>query len=304
MSKLLVFLALAAGGAQANVCCSGGDWNAIAADAEAPTATCGGRITWLQDNRGVRADEACSTVAGEFPDVCGSCGAEMPGSACDAQTKELTEENARLTDEVGQLAEELEAALAVTCGPTPGPTQGPTLEPTPGPKNACGQPCVPIVLSEKLTQDYNVKKDTCVDVVGDLSKERFRISIPGPGPTCAKVTVKSTGRIRLISVAGTNAEIVVDGELDVLSVLPTAVGAKVTNRGSAVGGGPVSLFEYTVAGSDITVSFPGVAEITVDNRQAGEEVGTPIKVMCYGDELDVPWCCGDDDTVNRCPVLN
>ena len=102
------------------------------------------------------------------------------------------------------------------------------------------------------------------------------------------------------------------------------MGAKVTNRGSAVGGGPVSLFEYTVAGSDITVSFPGVAEITVrdqrpmrpldqqakefktqvDNRQAGEEVGTPIKVMCYGDELDVPWCCGDDDTVNRCPVLN
>ena len=56
-----------------NVCNSGCDWDAIAADQEAPTATCGDRITWLQDNRGLDAAAACNQVAGEFPTPCGSC---------------------------------------------------------------------------------------------------------------------------------------------------------------------------------------------------------------------------------------
>ena len=56
-----------------NVCNSGCAWDAIAADQEAPTATCGDRITWLQDNRGLDAAAACNQVASEFPTPCGSC---------------------------------------------------------------------------------------------------------------------------------------------------------------------------------------------------------------------------------------
>ena len=78
MNKALALLVALAAGAQANVCNSGCDWNALAANAEAPTATCGGRITWLQNNRAMSAAEACLTVAGEFPSICGSCAPQTP----------------------------------------------------------------------------------------------------------------------------------------------------------------------------------------------------------------------------------
>ena len=79
MNKALALLVALAAGAQANVCNSGCDWNALAANAEAPSATCGGRITWLQNNRGLGAAAACDQVAGEFPSECGSCaGGDAP----------------------------------------------------------------------------------------------------------------------------------------------------------------------------------------------------------------------------------
>ena len=97
-----------------NVCGELCEWDAIAyrdEDDNPPSnpPSCGDRITFVINQEGKPALEACAQVAAEFPDICGMCEPIIP-------TDDWTDE------------------------PTPTPTAGPMPAPT-IPRDACGEPC-------------------------------------------------------------------------------------------------------------------------------------------------------------------
>ena len=138
------------------------EWDAIAyrdEDDNPPSnpPSCGDRITFVINQEGKSALEACAQVAAEFPDICGMCEPIIP-------TDDWTDE------------------------PTPTPTAGPMPAPT-IPRDACGEPCkvftidaMPYSTDEDGDPDGGcyVVKGTFVDAFNDILQVKS---------DCAKITV-------------------------------------------------------------------------------------------------------------------
>ena len=145
-----------------NVCGEACEWDAIAyrdEDDNPPSnpPSCGDRITFVINQEGKSALEACAQVAAEFPDICGMCEPIIP-------TDDWTDE------------------------PTPTPTAGPMPAPT-IPRDACGEPCkvftidaMPYSTDEDGDPDGGcyVVKGTFVDAFNDILQVKS---------DCAKITV-------------------------------------------------------------------------------------------------------------------
>ena len=96
---------------------------------------------------------------------------------------------------------------------------------------------------------------------------------------CARVKVTGNGKVGTIIVEGDKADIVNEGEVNYIEVY--GAGAEIDNTGTGVGGVVgIEIDNYSAAGSDITVSTPGEANIFAYG-------GVDIEFNCYVDVVTV-----------------